>query len=95
MKAKKNLALVFLIVCLFTFSSILWSLDLPQQQQEPPQTPPSSHGSCKGEKFCYNFGKEKNCDCKRECVNGVPQEDRACCNYCFKDKCKCRTKCNS
>ncbi len=93
MRVRKNFLLAFLIVCLFTFSSALWSLDLPQQQ-EPPQNPPI-HGPFQGKKFCYNTGKEKNCDCHRLCINGQPGKDNTCKNYCYEDKCKCRTKCNS
>ncbi len=57
---------------------------------------PSQHGPFKGEKECFNFPKKKkNCECNRECQNGQKQKDTKCMNYCFEDKCKCKTKCET
>lgn len=65
-----------------------------QAQEEDPPAPPQ-HGEFGGKKMCYNTGKEKNCDCHRACYNGTPGKDNKCKNYCFEDKCKCRTACNT
>lgn len=52
-------------------------------------------GPFKGEKECFNFGKNKNCECHRGCSDGQPGKDPKCQNYCHEDKCKCRTDCNT
>lgn len=67
------------------------------QQEEGPPSPPQGgpHGPFQGKKFCYNLGKNKNCECFRDCVNGVPAKEQKCKNFCYEDKCKCKTKCQS
>ena len=60
-----------------------------------PSLLPVQHGEFEGKKMCYNYGKEKNCDCHRMCYNGTPGKDNMCKNYCWEDKCGCRTACNS
>ncbi len=67
-------------------------------KQDPDTPPPATvpqHGEFEGKKLCYNTGKEKNCDCYKMCVNGQKQNDNKCKNYCYEDKCKCRTACSS
>lgn len=53
------------------------------------------HGPFGGQKKCYNKGKEANCECVRECYNGVPGKDNKCKNWCYEDQCACATKCQS
>ena len=58
--------------------------------------PDSVHGPLGGKVECHNVGKNKNCECFRECgKDGKPERDKKCGNRCFEDHCKCRTKCQT
>ena len=102
MRIKKNLILIFLTMLLigtsFTLGLLLTPAIAQENQQDPDAPPPGTvpgHGEFGGKKFCYNTGKQKNCDCHKMCLNGKPQNDNKCKNYCYEDHCKCRTACQS
>lgn len=77
-----------LIVLIFIAVQICAETSSPQ--------PGPVHGPFQGKKECYNYPpKKKNCDCHRVCSGGQPNKDPQCKNYCFEDKCKCRTNCQT
>lgn len=88
---------VFLFVLVFAVTNSIGFVQTnpPQPAQSDTQEAPPQHGPFGGKKKCYNKGKEANCECARDCYNGVPGKDRKCQNYCYEDQCACATKCQS
>lgn len=87
--------LLFVLTVTVTNSIGLVPSSLQQTIQSDQQEQPPSHGPFGGKKKCYNKGKEANCECVRECFNGLPGKDAKCKNYCYEDQCACATKCQS
>lgn len=77
-------------------------------QEEPEKKKEKDFPKLEGKEECFNYrtpGKKINCRCSHVCDldKGDPNnryivpgaEDYKCSNHCRKDKCKCKTKCQT
>ncbi len=85
------LALSFLLILAVVAAPAAPPFQIPKDPN-----PDSPHGPLGGKVECHNVGKDRNCECFRECTkDGKPERDKRCGNRCFEDHCKCRTKCQT